>query len=60
MRQAEHLEAEDLILELADWACLFVAERLGCLLHCTNHWRRAANENFDIVGWRSEAFLCNR
>lgn len=43
-----HLEAEDLVLELADRPGLGEAERLGGLLHGTDHGRRAANEDLDI------------
>lgn len=43
-----HLEAEDLVLELADGPGLGEAERLSSLLHGTDHRRRAADENFDV------------
>lgn len=42
------LEAEDLVLKLADGPGLGVAKRLGGLLHGTDHGRRAADEDLDI------------
>jgi hypothetical protein len=50
------LEAEDLVLELADGSGLGKAERLGGLLHGTDHGRRATDEDLD-VGSRSRETL---
>lgn len=60
--QVEHnlsfrLEAEDLVLELADRAGLGVAERLGSLLHGANHGRRTAKKDLDIRSGSRETFL---
>lgn len=52
-----HLEAEDLVLELADRPGLGVSERLGGLLHGADHGRRAADENLDIGSRSRETFL---
>lgn len=61
------LEAEDLVIELADGAGLGVAERLGSLLHGADHGRRTAEEDLDIRSGSRETFLqvlfvnhCNR
>ena len=51
------LEAEDLVLELADRASLGVSERLGSLLHSADHGRRTAHEDFDVAGGGREALL---
>lgn len=54
----EHcLEAEDLVLELADRTGLGVAEGLGSLLHGTDHGRRTAEEDLDVIGGGREALL---
>jgi hypothetical protein len=50
------LEAEDLVLELADGPGLGEAERLGGLLHGTDHGRRSTDEDLD-VGSRSRETL---
>lgn len=52
-----HLEAEDLVLELADRPGLGVAERLSGLLHGADHRRRAADEDLDIGSRSRETFL---
>lgn len=51
------LEAEDLVLELADGAGLGVAERLGSLLHGADHRRRTAEKNLDIRSGSRKTFL---
>lgn len=51
------LEAEDLVLELADGAGLGVAEGLGSLLHGADHGRRTAEEDLDVAGGGREALL---
>ena len=45
---SNRLEAEDLVLELADRPGLGEAERLGGLLHGTDHRRGTANEDLDV------------
>lgn len=52
-----HLEAEDLVLELADGAGLGVAEGLGGLLHGADHGGRTAEEDLDVAGGGREALL---
>lgn len=42
------LEAEDLVLELADWPCLLVSQALGGLLERRDHGRGTAHEDLDI------------
>lgn len=54
------LEAEDLVLELADGAGLGVAKGLGGLLHGADHGRRTAEENFDVAGGCREALLIGK
>jgi hypothetical protein len=51
------LEAEDLVLELADGPGLGEAERLGGLLHGTDHGRRATDEDLDVGSRGREALL---
>ncbi|KAH4068676.1 hypothetical protein HBI81_028140 [Parastagonospora nodorum] len=51
------LEAEDLVLELADWLSLCVAQALSRLLHRSNHRRRTANQNLDVAGRRRQLLL---
>jgi len=51
------LEAEDLVLELADGSGLGKAERLGGLLHGTDHGRRATDEDLDVGSRGREALL---
>jgi hypothetical protein len=51
------LEAEDLVLELANGPGLGEAERLGGLLHGTDHRRRATDEDLDVGGRGREALL---
>lgn len=53
----ETLEAEDLVIELADWAGFLESKTLGCLLHSRNHGWRTADEDLGIGrgGW--EVFL---
>jgi len=51
------LEAEDLVLELAHWVCLFESQALGGTLHCLDHGGRATDENLDILGRRGELLL---
>lgn len=51
------LEAEDLVLQLADRAGLGVAERLGGLLHSADHGRGTAQQNLDIRGGGRQTFL---
>lgn len=51
------LEAEDLVLELADGPGLVVAERLGGLLHGADHGWRAADEDLDVGSGAGEVFL---
>lgn len=53
----DRLEAEDLVLELADGSGLGETERLSGLLHGTNHGRRATDENLDIGGRGRETLL---
>jgi hypothetical protein len=60
--QVEHklsyrLEAEDLVLELADRTGLSVAKSLGGFLHGADHWRRAAEEDLDVAGGGRKTFL---
>ena len=45
------LETENLILKLADRSRLFVAQRLGSLLHGTDHRRRTADQDLHVLGW---------
>lgn len=52
-----NLEAEDLVLKLADRAGLGVTERLGSLLHRADHRRRTAEQNLDVAGRGRETFL---
>ena len=54
---SNRLEAEDLVLELADGPGLCEAERLGGLLHGTDHGRRATDEDLDVGGRGREALL---
>jgi hypothetical protein len=56
-RSADRLEAEDLVLELADRTSLGVAESLGGLLHSADHGRRTAEEDLDVGGGGGEALL---
>jgi len=51
------LEAEDLVLQLADRAGLSVTERLSSLLHGADHGRGAAQENLDVGSRGREALL---
>jgi hypothetical protein len=51
------LEAEDLVVQLADGLGLFVAKALSSLLHCRNHGRGAANKNLDIASRRGKLLL---
>ncbi|KAI3481059.1 hypothetical protein L1887_56633 [Cichorium endivia] len=44
------LEAEDLVMKLADGARSLVSELVQVLLHGVDHGRRAAHENLDVVG----------
>ena len=53
------LEAEDLVLELADRASLGVTKRLGGLLHGTDHGRRTTEKDLDIAG-RGREFILKR
>lgn len=52
-----HLEAEDLVVELADEAGLLVAQGLGSLLHSADHGRRAAEKDLDVVSRGGELGL---
>lgn len=52
-----NLEAEDLVLELADRASLSESERLGGLLHGADHGRRAAEHNLDVASRGRETLL---
>lgn len=54
------LEAEDLVLKLADGAGLGVAKGLGGLLHGADHGRRTAKENLDVAGGGREALLIGK
>lgn len=51
------LEAEHLVLELADRASLGVSKRLGRLLHGADHGRGAAQHDLDVLGRSREALL---
>jgi hypothetical protein len=51
------LEAEDLVLQLADGTGLGVAERFGGLLHGADHRRRTTEEDLDVAGGSRETFL---
>ena len=51
------LEAEHLVLKLADRPCLLVSQSLGSLLERRNHRRRAAHEDLDIGGGSGELRL---
>ena len=42
------LEAEDLVLKLADRSGLLVAETLGSLLHGGDHGRRSTDEHLHV------------
>ena len=53
------LERKDLVLKLADWAGLVVAEGLSCLLEAADHRGRTADEDLDVVGGLGEPFLEN-
>lgn len=45
------LESKDLVLKLADWLGLLESERLGRLLHGTDHRRWSTEEQLDIICW---------
>lgn len=51
------LEAEDLVLELADGAGLVEAQGLGGLLHGADHGGWAADEDLDVLGGSGELGL---
>lgn len=51
------LEAEDLVLELADRPGLGVTQGLGGLLHGADHGRRATDEDLDIGSGTGEVCL---
>jgi hypothetical protein len=51
------LEAEDLVLQLADGARLGVSKSLGGLLHGADHGRGAAEENLNISSGGGKALL---
>lgn len=51
------LEAEYLVLELADGTGLSVAKGFSSFLHCANHGRRTAEKNLHVVRWSRETFL---
>jgi hypothetical protein len=46
--QLQCLEAEDLVLKLADRSGLLVAETLGSLLHGGDHGRRSADKHLHV------------
>lgn len=52
-----YLEAENLILELADRAGFGVAKRLGGFLHGADHGGRSAEQDFDVRSGRGQALL---
>ena len=54
---SNRLEAEDLVLELADRPGLGEAERLGGLLHGADHGRRATEENLNIGSGGGQTLL---
>lgn len=51
------LEAENLVLQLADRTSLGVSERLGSLLHGADHGRGTAHEDLDVGRGGRKAFL---
>lgn len=51
------LEREDLVVKLADWSRLLVAESLSSLLQPADHRRWSADENLDIGSGLGEPFL---
>ena len=53
------LEAEDLIFKFAHGSWFRVACGLCRFLHGADHGRRAANKDFDVVGWRGKTRLEN-
>lgn len=54
---ANPLEAEDLVLQLADGARLGVSKSLGSLLHGADHGRRATEENLNIGSGGGQTLL---
>ena len=42
------LEAENLILQLADDSGFFITQRLGAFLHGPHHWRRTTDQQFHV------------
>lgn len=51
------LEAEDLVLELADRSGLSETQALGRLLHSGNHRWGTADQDLDVAGGRGELLL---
>lgn len=51
------LEGKDLVLKLADGAGLLEAKALGGLLQATNHRRRTAEQDLDVVRRCRQPFL---
>jgi hypothetical protein len=54
---SDRLEAEDLVLELADRPGLGETQTLSCLLHSSDHRRGAADQDLDVAGGRRELLL---
>ena len=55
---ANPLEAEDLVLQLADGTRLGVSKSLGGLLHGADHGRGATEENLNIGSGGRQTLLC--
>ena len=53
----DRLEAEDLILELADRPSLGETQTLSRLLHCGDHGWGTANQDLDVAGGRRKLLL---
>lgn len=51
------LEAEDLVLKLANGPGLVVSQTLGSLLHSSNHGWWSTDENLDVLGGRGKLLL---
>ena len=52
-----NLEGKHLVLQLADGPGLLEAEALSGLLQATDHGRRAAQQDLDVLGRLGQVFL---
>jgi hypothetical protein len=57
LHRSPNLEAEDLVLELADWPRLLEPQALGRLLHRFHHGRWPADEDLDVARGRGQLLL---